>query len=105
MPIPPSKTPSQEHLCRSTPCQVEQIQSWNEFIETLNPPNKAERIERIERIKNFLSKANVQSVNADAMSPEATTALEKFIKIRRLVFKLMVKADGLAEIIREKPKN
>ncbi len=72
---------------------------WREFLETLNPSDKDVRILRMEK---FLSSADAQPINTEAMRHKAGEELKRFLEIRSQVFDLMAEADRLAVIIRQK---
>lgn len=73
--------------------------SWRQYLEVLDPPDKDARMASMEK---FLSTADALPLGTEAMRHKAGAELERFLEIRAQVFELIVEADRLAVIIRQK---
>lgn len=84
--------------CRS--CNESKGQKpWRDYLEALNPADKAIRVARMEV---FLGTVGAQPVGTETMRHKAEEELERFLQIRGQIFDLMAEADRLAAIIRQK---
>ncbi|WP_417247501.1 HNH endonuclease, partial [Celeribacter sp.] len=71
---------------------------WKAFLELINPVDKDQRVDRIER---FL-RAHAATDDYEIIQHKAPEELHQFLQVRAEIFRLMEKADKLAEAIRKK---
>tara|TARA_R110002126_G_scaffold38955_2_gene115879 strand:+ start:93 stop:644 length:552 start_codon:yes stop_codon:yes gene_type:complete len=71
---------------------------WKTFLELINPDDKDQRVDRMER---FL-RAHTATDDYEIIQHKAPEELQKFLQVRAEIFRLMEKADKLAETIRKK---
>ncbi|MFL7903581.1 HNH endonuclease [Azospirillum argentinense] len=72
--------------------------TWEEWLDVLSPPDIEERRNNMRR---FLSKPSAAPFTVEDMRRAAPRELSEFLEIRQEVFRLMKKADDLADVIRE----